>query len=126
MKLENSMSLQVFSRADREDAVSCPPGEGCTLFGRFRLLFGAVGPPSRFSRVCWYACVGGGGCVGDYLCLEFGCVCIGILCYCCRAGYVAAIACGVIIVAACIGVCGVFIGALGFGVSTGPWLGEMM
>jgi len=83
--LENSMSVQVSSRVDMEETVWFPPGEECTGIGRFRLMFGAVGPPPPFSWVCRYACVGGGS-VGACLCSEIKCGCIGSLCYCCIYG----------------------------------------
>jgi hypothetical protein len=69
MMLENSMSVQVSNKAAREEAVWFPPGEGCTVMGRLCLLFGAVGPPLTYSRVCRYACVEGER-VLEYVCIR--------------------------------------------------------
>ena len=64
MMLENSISVHVYSRIAREEAIWFPPGEGCTVIGRLRLMFGAVGPPPTYSRVSINACVGVEGVLG--------------------------------------------------------------
>jgi hypothetical protein len=48
--LANSVSVQVSSNFVGEETVWVPSGPSFTIRGRSRLLFGALGPPPRWSR----------------------------------------------------------------------------